>query len=353
MNNDESYETGVEIISDIFEKINAGYKLPTYSSGIAGAAWTIIHLQENDFLDLDCDNTLVELDNYLYQSMNYYIEENKFDYLHGAIGIGLYFLKRYQTTKRTELKNIYKSDLIILLNYLIKSAIEDKQSKGVKWESYEGIDKDQLVNNFGLAHGIPSIIYFLNKTNQLYIEANKAGILLNKSIKYLLHNKLDEKHISVFPTMISKKGTISPSRLAWCYGDLGIASVLSQNKDSLIYREAESIFLKSTKRTDLEINGVIDAGICHGAFGIAHMYNRKFQITKNTAFKEAALYWLSKGVGMAVYTDGYAGFKKWTGFDEKWINELNLLEGVAGIGLVIISMISNIEPKWDECLLLS
>ncbi len=30
-----------------------------------------------------------------------------------------------------------------------------------------------------------------------------------------------------------------------------------------------------------------------------------------------------------------------------------LLEGIAGIGLAMISAVSDIEPIWDECLLLS
>ena len=35
------------------------------------------------------------------------------------------------------------------------------------------------------------------------------------------------------------------------------------------------------------------------------------------------------------------------------MNEYNLLDGIAGIGLSLISAISSIEPQWDECLLLS
>jgi len=33
--------------------------------------------------------------------------------------------------------------------------------------------------------------------------------------------------------------------------------------------------------------------------------------------------------------------------------EFGFLEGIAGIGLMYISAISDVEPAWDECLLLS
>ena len=37
----------------------------------------------------------------------------------------------------------------------------------------------------------------------------------------------------------------------------------------------------------------------------------------------------------------------------KWLNSNNLIHGISGIGLSLISAISTIEPKWDRCLLIS
>jgi hypothetical protein len=57
---------------------------------------------------------------------------------------------------------------------------------------------------------------------------------------------------------------------------------------------------------------------------------------------------------MAVYKDGIAGYKAW--HTEKyggWVAESGLLEGIAGIGLMLVSIVSDIEPKWDRCLFLS
>ncbi|MFM7431585.1 MAG: hypothetical protein ACKO1F_17035, partial [Flammeovirgaceae bacterium] len=47
------------------------------------------------------------------------------------------------------------------------------------------------------------------------------------------------------------------------------------------------------------------------------------------------------------------GFLVWKGTDNGWVEFDGLLEGSAGIGLALLSAISDIEPKWDRCLLLS
>jgi hypothetical protein len=57
---------------------------------------------------------------------------------------------------------------------------------------------------------------------------------------------------------------------------------------------------------------------------------------------------------MSNYEDGLAGFKSWRGDENSYTNEYGLLEGIAGIGMVMInSLHPEIEPTWDRCLLLS
>ena len=56
---------------------------------------------------------------------------------------------------------------------------------------------------------------------------------------------------------------------------------------------------------------------------------------------------------MAVHKDGDAGYKQWRGDSKEWKKEKNLLEGIAGIGLTIISFLATFDTKWDECLLIS
>ena len=55
---------------------------------------------------------------------------------------------------------------------------------------------------------------------------------------------------------------------------------------------------------------------------------------------------------MARFEDGLAGYKAWQG-ENGWMNQHGILEGIAGIGLVLLSHLSNEEPSWDRSFLLS
>lgn len=69
--------------------------------------------------------------------------------------------------------------------------------------------------------------------------------------------------------------------------------------------------------------------------------------------KHAAAYWIEQTLDMAKFTDGLAGYKTWQGGVLGYETRYGLLEGIAGIGLVLLSYYYEIEPTWDECLLLS
>ena len=59
---------------------------------------------------------------------------------------------------------------------------------------------------------------------------------------------------------------------------------------------------------------------------------------------------------MKIKTDDFEMFKTWSVGDKNeviWSKNLGLLLGASGIGLSLISSISNIKPQWDRCLLLS
>lgn len=66
-----------------------------------------------------------------------------------------------------------------------------------------------------------------------------------------------------------------------------------------------------------------------------------------------AAYWIGRTLSMAKFEDGLAGYKTWQGAERGFRNEYGLLEGIAGIRLVLLAYLSNEEPTWDECLLLS
>ncbi len=349
---------GVEILSSIIEEINKGYNFHTFCSGIAGAAWAIELLQEEEYIDLDCDKLLSGLDHFLMQSIEGLKgDQNFYDFLHGILGIGYYFLKRYTNTKSDDLKEHYKKILFTTITLLKERAQIDNHT--AKWKSYLIRDEELKGYNLGLAHGNTSIANFLSRLAEYKDFKDEVHRLLDQSITYILSLK-NENHnsSSSFPNWITSDHQKSDSsRLAWCYGDLGIAiTVWRAGKllnNETYKNQAIQILKHAAKRKDLAEAGVKDAGLCHGAYGIMHIYNYMYKETQEPIFKEAVEFWMDQALAMAVHQDGYAGYMQWRGGDNPgWIKEINLLVGIAGIGLSIISYLAPFKTKWDECLLI-
>ena len=281
------------------------------------------------------------------------INKGDYDYLHKALGIGLYFLSKKENKSSINIE--------YLLIKLERNA--ERDLNGLKWKSFNQ-QENKEVYNLSLSHGIASIITFISQIYKNSIAVNnRTNKLLCEAVSFLLACKSivpNSYNGSFFPSYVSANDGInkSGSRLAWCYGDLGIGIALWQASQVLLNKEwakiAIDVLLQTTLRQDPNKEHVIDAGFCHGSSGIAHIYNRMYQYTGNNAFKEAAIYWINDTLSKATFSNGLAGYKAWHLPEHGgWVNESGLLEGIAGIGLVLLSTICEIEPKWDECFLLS
>jgi len=194
------------------------------------------------------------------------------------------------------------------------------------------------------------------------IDKAKTETLLRGAVQYILAQEIDkDKYGSYFSNFALESAPVIPkSRMGWCYGDLGIATVLYQagkalKEESWINKALEILLFAATQRRNLEDNAVKDAGLCHGAAGIGHLFYRMWWDTKLPEFKAAADYWFDQTLKMATFEDGLAGFKAYEVYEEKprWTNQYDLIIGVSGIGLAMLSYYHETEPTWDECLLLS
>ncbi|MFB9079123.1 lanthionine synthetase C family protein [Flavobacterium procerum] len=356
-NTEEPSEIGVKIIAECFEKINQNYEISTYCSGIASFGWVLEHLYLENFIDFDNDKILSDLDHYLFERQSLDSSIGLFDFLHGSIGYGYYFLARYKNTASQELKKRYKIYLLKLISSLEEFAIESENK--IKWESILSMETQKRGYNFSLSHGIPSIINFLCRLHSFSDFKSSVDPLIKKSISYILdHKNTEPNHYSIFPNFECESTNKNRhSRLAWCYGDLGVGITLLQAaktlQDKNLNKIAIDILKHSAQRVQQHDTMIKDAGICHGAFGVAKVFNRVYKETHEPIFKAATEHWLNEGLEMCSHQDGFAGYKKWVGGQEIWENELSLLEGISGIGLVIIDYLTDNEFNWDECLMIS
>jgi hypothetical protein len=120
--------------------------------------------------------------------------------------------------------------------------------------------------------------------------------------------------------------------------------------------EAIQLAMTCTERTD-PWQGVVDAGLCHGAAGNAHLFARLYQATGITRFKERALAFYDCALAMRGEGFEAGGFLAYIPAmreelaTAQWTAIPGLLNGAAGIGLSLLGATTAIEPCWDRHLL--
>ena len=315
----------------------------SYCDGWAGILTCLDYLRRCGYVDVETDEVMEDVE----RGMKVYTEQcprrRMFELLYGSAGTGLYWLARgdREMTGR-------------IVNAMYECKETDGMSGGYKWRLGSMRAADGLRYNLSMSHGIVGALLFLLRVVEKYNDES-AREMVEGGIRYLLSLKGDGTNgISLFPSVVDGDEYLSRrnSRLGWCYGDLGCAYLLYEascvcGRDN--WREAAmEIYRHAAGRRTRETSLVVDAGLCHGAAGIAMMFDNIYGKTGDAAFRECAEYWMGQTLGHACFPDGVAGYR--TFYVNDWYNDFSLLTGVSGIGLMMLSYISG-ERGWYRLLL--
>lgn len=320
----------------------------TFCSGFSGILYLFDFLRENDFIEIDVNNNQPALDNYLISHMRQDFHLQRYDFMHGALGVGLYFLKKGDS-------NEYIQELI---DFLYDTAEKDIDNHVFKWKTMISQEDNYIGYNPSLSHGVSSIIIFLSRAINNGKRDDKIIEMLFGAVNYILSLQKDIAQFgSFFPHFTITNSPIPEikSRLAWCYGDLGIGLALWKAGKAIGNKDWKEkglhILLHSTQRRIMSDTLVIDAEICHGSAGIALIFRRMYLDTTIEQFKDATDFWIRQTLRFSENKDGLAGFQ--TYMKGEWLGDYSLLTGISGIGLMLLSYLHEDEQKWDEMLLLS
>lgn len=340
-------ENNIDHVITLLEEQNN--VLFSFCGGLAGVGWLFLYLNKKQVIDIEIDNFLQEIDDTLKVVLEEWLNSKLLDYLHGALGIGIYFLKR---NKFTEVKKIIAS----LYNFAYKEKNE------LKWAF--SLFSEELFFDCGMAHGNCSILAFLLKCYKRKILPNTCYEMIESLMNFYVNNIQDfDKIGSYFPYKISTQDYLSNkknevlSRIAWCYGDLSILYTLYLSsfvtKNNNLKNDILRMLINTSKRKEHSSTFVDDACFCHGTSGIAYIYYRLFKHTQNDIFKESSIYWTNQTILMGNNNNsGVNGYL--FGFENIGnVPSLDILNGYAGIGLLLITIYGKTDCDWDEIFLLS
>jgi len=341
-------EINLDIIID--EISNSENLAPGLSSGAAGLGWLFLFLNENKYIDINASYFLEDLDVMLTNSLSSLLAIRNYDPLYGAVGIGLYFLKRNNTI---EVENIIKS--------LSRTAERDKNE--IKWRSRITNQKTDTYN-FGLAHGITGTLYFLGKC----VSKGICSELCKQLIYGILETFWNNLHISsvgsLFPNYIpvdsyeNSHGRFPSKQLAWCYGDLCILHTIYIVSiwlhDLPLSIKAQEMLIKISGRRLKEETNIIDPYFCHGSSGVAFLFQNLLRKTGKLEFGLAGTYW-SEQTASVLGDDGRLCMDSVLSSREKLgVEEYSVLSGKSGIALSLTSYLKpNLKIDWSECLFLT
>ncbi|EDP96626.1 lanthionine synthetase LanC family protein [Kordia algicida OT-1] len=311
LNDDEVlYEKGIEKLQTAIEIGSKNSADTSFYSGVAGIGWLVLHLKEQEFVDIDIDDFLdTSVDTYLYETMLDFLNRSIYDFFYGAAGICYYFLKRYQCVRDNSQKELYRTYIMHFLFYL--EFIKNKDEKGIFWKHPEyPFEEDSMCFQLSSLSNISSIILLLTDISYNKEFTSFCTILIKKSSDWLIYKLETYKKIRLDQAFCLWKASI----------------VLNDNE-----LQKKALQLLNTAKKSILNEDVISLAKC------ALIYQKITKETDNNSLKEEAFKCFTK------VTDNLL---------EHTINDNSIWKGYSGIGLIDFSLNDSVSPEWSKCILI-
>jgi hypothetical protein len=327
-------------LDDVIGELRAGATQLSLYGGLAGIGWTLCHVLESD-----AESGLAVIDDALLDVLAIERWPGAHDLVQGLVGLGVYFLERIAQGQAP----IARDGLARVVHHLERMAT--RTDDGATWHTALAILPASLANEFpdgyfdcGVAHGVPGTIAMLGRAASITDAPTGARRLCDDAVRWIAARRRSDPH-GRFPGRIARHdGDDDSSRAAWCYGDPGVAAALWNAAPELARETA-----RDSAHRPLETCGVRDAGLCHGAAGLAHLFNRFFQASGDAVFADTARDWFVRTLAMR-RPGGIGGFVAYQGGPED-VPVASFLEGAIGIALALVAAASPTEPGWDRLML--
>lgn len=323
---------------------------PYLMGGWVGTSWAVHHITRQFGETLASDSGS---DRMLLALTHRDPHQHTYDLMAGLVGYAIHALDRLPgSTARETLERI-------AVHF---HTLHSQAKGGVVWRTEPSmmfeIERERHQGgyyNLGLAHGSPGIVGVLGAMVHHGIRPDLTEPLLEGGVEWFRRN-VAERPVPAFTSDLDDlRGSV---HLAWCYGEPGVASALrvaaqaADDQGWLDYAAARAHKVAPL----VEHSGIKDASLCHGSAGLLAMFLRFHHATGDAGFADASRAWLQHLLRHRRSGEAIAGFPARTTGDDggtEWREDPSFLVGAAGVGLALLAAITDIEPEWDRCLLLS
>jgi len=340
--------TAIELLDRATDAAGALALPPSLYFGFCGISWVAAHLSGRLFEETQ-DNGR-EVDETLLAALDNSAWNARYELLDGVVGIGVYGLERLPRPSAVRLVEAVVERL---------DALAERSPAGAAFFTpVEHLDpayreaSPHGLYNLGMAQGVAGVIAFLGSACRAAVGVERARPLLAETIAWLMARERARDDDRRFSNTYTPGEASEISRLGWCHGDLAVATALLVAARGAAEPAWETHARRVARSAATRpVDNIPDAGLCHGAAGVGHLFNRLSQETGEPVLGEAARRWLSQAVAMREPTLGIGGYRmsqRGAQYDSPGFRV-----GSSGIALALLASVSSVAPDWDRLLMAS
>lgn len=356
-----------ETLNEVVERIETVGWAPWLFSGSAGVGWGFDRLAEVGILETGGEDPNEVIDEEVLKAFQLASQSGTYmetELITGCAGLGLYGLGRPVGTRGGDIVSasiaqiaravVWDGDLCFwpsMSYYLSKKA-------GVA--PTPDLVRSHGELNLGASHGIPGTVAFLGMAAAAGYD--EALPLWRGGWRWLRSVTQERTDGFALISALQRDGTPiheNPSRITWCYGELGasvaILNAARKMRDAEAAAWAEAVALLAANRIDPE-SSIRDASLCHGSLGNAWLFNRVCGVSAHQRFRDVRDFWFEDGMRRCRDENGFPVFKSVDENDQlrenPYLDEpFTLLDGGLGPMFVLAERVAPSGFAWDGFLL--
>jgi class I lanthipeptide synthase len=217
--------------------------------------------------------------------------------------------------------------------------------------------------NCGLAHGIPGPLAAMSLARIEGVTVDGLEEAIDRLTTWLLDHRADDRWGINWPSAVALEeyqgraphpATRQPSRSAWCYGSPGISRALYLAGQALGRREycdAAIDAIRAVLARPVGARMTDSPTFCHGIAGLLAITNRFALETRLPDLATGTLA-LTEQLLQAYEVDSILGFRGMDP-DARRIDNAGLLDGAAGVALVLATVSESSPAAWERLFLIA